>query len=183
MCFCPWTVAKIKYFQCKHWSRTALHHYGICANCLLKISAIICSFKLECHILAVHLKGAQFYFSTFSFLFHLKNHHYKDSNLKFQLKRSSCLNIQSKHCVSVIMVTIPGSFSIISSKWNDFQLWNLPWVISKIWACFWYKISKSLKKGWKNGLGSLNKICEDVMLVHVHKHCDKPIKVLALMSS
>ena len=32
----------------------------------------------------------------FSFLFHLKNHHSKDVKLKFQLKRSSHLDVQSK---------------------------------------------------------------------------------------
>ena len=46
MCFRPWIIAKVKYFQCKYWSLTALRlkypyiglhypmHYGICANYL-----------------------------------------------------------------------------------------------------------------------------------------------------
>ena len=42
------------------------------------------------------LKGAQSYFSKFCCLFHLKNHHSKDVNLKFQLKRSSRLDLQSE---------------------------------------------------------------------------------------
>ena len=61
------------------------------------------------------LKDARFYFTKFSFLFHLKNHHSKDVNFKFQLKRSShldeanfvyCMELPTSYCVSSIMVTI-----------------------------------------------------------------------------
>ena len=41
------------------------------------------------------IKGARSYVSKFSFLFHLENHHSKDVNFKFQLKRSSCLDVRS----------------------------------------------------------------------------------------
>ena len=39
------------------------------------------------------VQDAWSYFSKFSFLFHLKNHHYKDVNLKFQLEWSDCLAV------------------------------------------------------------------------------------------
>ena len=59
----------------------------------------------------MQLKGAQSYFSKFSFLLHLKNHHSKHVNLKFCLKWSSSLDVQSifvyiSYCVSVILVII-----------------------------------------------------------------------------
>ena len=41
------------------------------------------------------LKDARSYFTKFSFLFHFKNHYYKDVNFKFQLKRSRRLDVQS----------------------------------------------------------------------------------------
>ena len=46
-------------------------------------------------------------FFKFSFLFQLKNHHWKDVNLKFQLKRSSQLDVQSNsaHC-SCLYLTV-----------------------------------------------------------------------------
>ena len=53
-----------------------------------------------------HLKGAWSYFSKFSFLFHLKNHHSKDVNSKFQLKQSSCFNIWNNfvYCVAYVLL-------------------------------------------------------------------------------
>ena len=42
-----------------------------------------------------HFKDAWSYFSKFSFLFHLKNHQSKGVNIKFQLKRSSRLDVPS----------------------------------------------------------------------------------------
>ena len=41
-----------------------------------------------------HVKGAWSYFSKFSFLLDVKNHHSKDVNFKFQLKRLSHLDVQ-----------------------------------------------------------------------------------------
>ena len=45
--------------------------------------------------------GAPSYFSKFSFLFHLKNHHSKIVNLKFQLKWSSHLDVGSNLYIAV----------------------------------------------------------------------------------
>ena len=89
-------------------------------------------------------------FSKFSFLLHLKNHHSKPVNLKFQIKQSSCFEYEAilyiavaltlPYRVSLIMVPITcHTFSLLPSKWNTFQLWNLPWVMSKIWAYLWYQ--------------------------------------------
>ena len=44
------------------------------------------------------IKSARSYFSKFSFLFHLRNHHSKDINLKFQLNQSSCLDCNFIYC-------------------------------------------------------------------------------------
>ena len=52
-----------------------------------------CVFVSQCFI--INFKGARSYFSKFSFLFYLKNHHSKDANFKFQLKRSSRLDVRS----------------------------------------------------------------------------------------
>ena len=41
------------------------------------------------------LKGARSYFYKFSFVFHVKDHHTKDVNLKFQLNWSNCLDVVS----------------------------------------------------------------------------------------
>ena len=89
------------------------------------------------------LKGAQSYFSKFSFLFHLKNHHSKDVNLEFQLKWSSRLDVHSSfvkfvycsylyfiYCVSLTMLVTIGpitihKFIIIHSKLNTFQLLSI----------------------------------------------------------
>ena len=49
------------------------------------------------------------YFSKFCFLFHLKNHHSKDVNFKFQLKQSSHLDVGS-----ICILQVP----IISCKLN-----------------------------------------------------------------
>ena len=66
------------------------------------------------------LKGAQ-YVSKFCFLCHLKNHHSKDVNSKFEFKWSSRMDVRSSflicscllsYCVSLIMVTITGHFFI-----------------------------------------------------------------------
>ena len=44
---------------------------------------------------ASFIKGARSYFSKLSFLFHLKDQHTKDINLKFELNRSSHLDAGS----------------------------------------------------------------------------------------
>ena len=41
------------------------------------------------------IKGTRSYFSKFGFLFHLKNHHSKEVNLKFRLRRSICSDVRS----------------------------------------------------------------------------------------
>ena len=56
-------------------------------NCMVNITTDKC---------LLLLKGARFYFSKFSFLIYLKDHHTKDVNLKFQLNRSSRLDVGSK---------------------------------------------------------------------------------------
>ena len=55
-----------------------------------------------------YIKGAWSYFSTFSFLFHLKNHHSKDVNFKFGLKRSSRLDVRSNFVIfsSLLYLTV-----------------------------------------------------------------------------
>ena len=51
---------------------------------------------LRCQVSqTVDIKDARSYFQKFSFLFHLKNHLSKDVNFKFQLKRSSLLDVRS----------------------------------------------------------------------------------------
>ena len=64
-----------------------------------KNSLFVESLGLGCLIISYYftttIKGARSYFSKFSFLFHLKNHHSKDVNFKFQSKQSSCLDVQS----------------------------------------------------------------------------------------
>ena len=52
------------------------------------------TYLLELKFHGGHFKGAPSYFSKSSFLIHLKNHHSKDVNLNFQLKRSRRLNVQ-----------------------------------------------------------------------------------------
>ena len=71
----------------------------------------------RCDGINLKLKVHGHYFSKFSFLLHLKDHHSKDVNFKFHLKQSSRLHIRSNFvycrtlpksyiCVSLIMVTI-----------------------------------------------------------------------------
>ena len=79
-------------------------------------------------IYSMYIKGARSYFSKFSFLFHLKNHHSKDAHLKFQLKRSGHLDVRSKlqlpisYYVSLIMVTITRHICIDIFETEYFQL-------------------------------------------------------------
>ena len=115
-----------------------------------------------CSILKFTFKGAQSYFSRFSFLFHLKNHLSKDVNFKFQLKQSSRLDVQTilyiycscpyLYCVSLIMVTITRHF-ILSSTQNIFHL-NCHGLWEKYELSCDSKISKSLKKVEEIRLGS-----------------------------
>ena len=53
--------------------------------------------------------------------------------------------------VASISLCKPGTFSLISSKRNTFQLWNLPRGVRKIWGFLWYQ---NLKKVEKIRLGS-----------------------------
>ena len=50
------------------------------------------------------LKGAQSYFSKFSFLFHLKNHHSKVVNIKLGLKRSTVCMYEANLCIAVAYI-------------------------------------------------------------------------------
>ena len=133
---------------------------------------------------------SQSYFTKLSFLFHLKNHHSKDVNLKFYFetvkplggtKQFRVLDLPIPFCVSLTMVTIITrhifiketldnviifpflaqfhlshkkclliyntkrkiqkfllrlnlSSAPIKSSFQLFQLWNLLWVMGKIWA-------------------------------------------------
>ena len=97
-------------------------------------------------------------------LFHLKDHCSKDVNLKSQLKWSSHFGVRSSfvYCsslsywVSLIMVTITRHIFIdIFSKWNNFQPWNLSWVMRKIWAFLWNQNLEKLAKYFKNWTGLL----------------------------
>ena len=75
------------------------------------------------------IKGARFYFSKFSFLFHLKNHHSKDVNLNFWLKPSSHLDmwiifklqLSVPNWVSLIMVIITRHIFINIFKTEHFS--------------------------------------------------------------
>ena len=68
----------------------------------------------DANVSAIERNIGKSYFSKFSFLFHLKNHHSKDVNFKFQLKQLSGLGVRCNFvycclyliCVSLIMVTI-----------------------------------------------------------------------------
>ena len=82
-------------------------------------------------------------FSKFSFLFHLKNHHSKDVNLKFWLKSWSQLPIP--YCVGLIMVTISRHIFI-----NIFQICHELIVIRRIWAFVWYQNLQKFEKKLKN---------------------------------
>ena len=83
-------------------------------------------------------------FQNLSVLFHL-NYLFKDVNFKFQLKRSSCLDVLQfcilqlpiSYCVSLIMVTITRHIFINIFERKTFQLWNLLWVMRKIWTFLW----------------------------------------------
>ena len=81
------------------------------------------------------LKGARSYFSKFCCLFHLKNHHSKDVNLKFQLKRSSRLDLQSKrNLLSMFANCKPFIREIFQLSYMDkFFLWG-------VWTCMWKSI-------------------------------------------
>ena len=77
-------------------------------------SAFMCKSQPKCDPFN-YFKGARSYFLKFSSLFHLKNHHSKGVNLKFQLKRSSRLDERSNfvylmlpisYCISIIIITI-----------------------------------------------------------------------------
>ena len=72
----------------------------------------MCSVKEENNHI---FKGARSYFSKFSFLLHLKNHHIKDININFWLNQSSHLDVTEQfcilqlpisYCVNLITVTI-----------------------------------------------------------------------------
>ena len=105
---------------------------------------------------SIHFKGTRSYVSKLSFLILLKNHHSKDVNLKFQLKRLSLLDVRSNFVYSSRLYIYwrcklnYGTFSLISSKGNNFQLWNLPWVMRKIWAFLWYQNIQKFEKNKKN---------------------------------
>ena len=53
-------------------------------------------------------QGARSYLPKFSFLFHLKNYHFKDVNLKFQLKWSCRLDVRSNfvYCSCLFLNTV-----------------------------------------------------------------------------
>ena len=101
------------------------------------------------------LKGARSYFSKFSFVFHLKCHHTKDVNLKFQLNWSNRLDVVSyNYYVSFITADgyhIQTLFSLISSKRITFQLWNFMRYEKNMRITCDTKISKNWGKSWKDG--------------------------------
>ena len=109
-------------------------------------------------------KGAWSYFSKFSFLFHLKNHHFKDVNWEFQLKWSSHLDARSRfvycscqyfYCVSLIMVTITRHIFINIFQMEHFSAVKFAMGYEKNMS--YHVISKS-PKVWKSvekiGMGS-----------------------------
>ena len=56
----------------------------------------------------MQFKGARSHLSNFSvFFFHLKNHHSKDVNLKFLLKRSGRLDIYEGDSYIAVAYTLP----------------------------------------------------------------------------
>ena len=159
-CFGPFWIFRDVIFQ-------RLHFQGVHVAILevLHIKGIDIKSHLICNGRLPYLhdtKCAWSYFSKPSFLLHLEDHHTKDVNLKFHLKRLShfdCkLQLPISYCVSIIMVTITRHILLISSEQNAFQLWNLPWVMRKIIISFLVipKSQKSLgKKSWKDRTGLL----------------------------
>ena len=73
-------------------------------------------FSSACVAFSSGLKGAWFFFSKFSFLFYLKNHHSKISGKTvkpFGCRKKICiLQLPIPYCVSLIMVTITGHIFI-----------------------------------------------------------------------
>ena len=132
------------------------------------------------------LKGARSYFSKFSSLFYLKNHHSKDVNFKFQLKRSSRLDIRSNffilqlpisYCVSLIMVTITRQVFTNIFQMEHFSAVKFAMDYEKNMSSLVIpKISKSLKKKVeKIGLGSFNMTAANsystFSLFMAHQYC------------
>ena len=128
------------------WSRCASH-------CWMIITLIL-GFVIPIG----YLKGERSYFLKFSFLFHLKNHHFKVINLKFELKWSSRLDIKNNFCD----LQLPNSYciSIIGyhNKTSLHQfLSNGTYFSRKIWHGLWEKydlssdtkISLKFEKSWK----------------------------------
>ena len=70
-------------------------------------------------------------------------------------------------CISILyktsLVTITSTFSLISTKWDTFQLWNLPQVMRKMWAFLWYQ---NLPKFEKIGLVPLSSISDKIQTWH-----------------
>ena len=112
------------------------------------------------------IKDAHSYFSKFSFMFHLKNHHSKDVNLKFQLKWSCCLDVRSNfvylqlcisYCVSLIMVTITRHIFINIFETEHFSAVKFDMGYEKnmnfLVIAKYPKVKK--KKSWKDRTGLL----------------------------
>ena len=110
------------------------------------------------------INGARSYISKFSFLFHLENRHTKAVNSKFELKRSSRLDVQffdlqlpisyCQNCVSLVIVTIIRHVFInilIKTTYLRYKIWHWLWE-----KCELSYDTKSLKKKEveKIGLGS-----------------------------
>ena len=109
------------------------------------------------------LEAARSYFSKFSSLFHLKNHHSKDVNFKFQLKRSSHLDVRINCVYIVVAYILLCNYGYHNQTCFPYNLLNGTLFSCKIChglrgkyelSCD-SKISKSLKKNvGKIGLGS-----------------------------
>ena len=115
-------------------------------------------------------KGAwSFFFSKFSFLFHLKNQHSKSVNLKFHFKLDEQSNFVYYSCllVSLIMVTITSHVFI-----SIFQ--KEPFSVAKFYMSYEEnmsflvipKIKISISQSWQIGLASF-KHSKAIALLHI----------------
>ena len=106
-------------------------------------------------------KGARPYFSKFSFLFHLKNHHSKDVKVNLWLKRSSHLDIYD----AILYIAVRHYLTLYNYVYHNQAFFHLylpnrtrisymSWVMRKIWALLWYQNLQKFFKSLKIGLGS-----------------------------
>ena len=67
-------------------------------------------------------------------LFMKSYYHYEREQKTFR-----CVYVNVIFAKSLLLQNVPTVFALISSKLNTFQLWNLSWVMRKMWTFLWYQ--------------------------------------------